>query len=202
VVNPPTGTTKYYVIADNGTGCTSNDTVELTSNPLPGADAGPDKNVYIGNSVTIGGNPTTTSAGSTIVWTPATFLDNTLTSNPVSTPTATTIYTVKVTGLNGCSSIDSVIVTLLPTIDIPSGITPNSDGKNDVWQLGGIEAFPDCVVELYNRWGEIVFRSVGYDVKWDGTYNGKILPVGTYYYIIDLHDPSIPVYTGSITIMR
>jgi gliding motility-associated-like protein len=202
VVNPPTGTTQYYVIADNGTGCTSTDTVQLTSNPLPGADAGPDKSVYIGNSVSIGGNPTTTSAGSTLVWSPIVFLDNPFISNPVSTPSATTIYTVKVTGLNGCSSIDSVVVTLLPTIDIPSGITPNGDGANDVWKLSGIEAFPDCNVELYNRWGELIFHSVGYNIKWDGTYNGKILPVGTYYYIIDLHDPSIPVYTGSLTIMR
>jgi gliding motility-associated-like protein len=202
VVNPPTGTTQYYVIADNGTGCTATDTVALISNLLPGANAGPDKNVYIGNSATIGGNPTTTSVGSSIVWAPPVFLDNPLVSNPVCTPTATTIYTVKITGLNGCISIDSVLVTLLPTIDIPSGITPNGDGANDVWQLSGIEAFPDCTVELYNRWGELIFQSPGYKVKWDGTYKGKILPVGTYYYIIDLHDPSIPVYTGSLTIMR
>ncbi len=202
IVNPPTGTTTYYVIADNGTGCTSNDTVILTSNPLPGADAGPDKSVYIGNSVTIGGSPTTTALGSTLVWTPAIFLDNPIASNPVSTPTATTIYAVKVTGSNGCVSIDSVVVTLLPTIDIPSGITPNGDGANDVWTLSGIEAFPDCTVELFNRWGESIFQSPGYKTKWDGTYKGKLLPVGTYYYIIDLHDPSIPVYTGSITILR
>lgn len=201
-VIPPSGATSYYVVVDNGTGCSDSDTVTLTSNPLPGADAGPDKNVYIGNSTSIGGNPTTTSVGSTIVWTPSTYLDNPLVPNPVSTPLSTTVYTVTVTSLQGCVSIDTVIVHLQPTIEIPSGITPNGDGKNDVWTLSGIELFPDCMVELYNRWGEMIFQSPGYSTKWDGTYKGKPLPVGTYYYIIDLHDPTIPVYTGSVTIMR
>lgn len=199
---PPTGTTSYYVVVDNGTGCASSDTVILTSNPLPGADAGPDKTVYIGSSAGIGGSPTTTSTGSTLIWTPSIYLDNPLIPNPVSTPLATTVYTVTVTSLQGCISVDSVVVTLHPTIEIPSGITPNGDGKNDVWTLSGIELFPDCMVELYNRWGEMIFQSPGYSTKWDGTYKGKVLPVGTYYYIIDLHDPTIPVYTGSVTIMR
>lgn len=201
-VTPPTGSTNYYVIVDNGNGCTANDTVKLTSNPLPIVNAGPDKDVYIDKSVTIGGAPTTSTIGSTIVWTPSTWLDNPLLPNPVSTPGATITYTVKVTSLEGCIATDSMIVTLLPTIDIPSGITPNGDGVNDVWKLNGIEAFPDCMVELYNRWGELIFQSPGYNVKWDGTYKGELLPVGTYYYIIDLHEPSIPVYTGPITIMR
>ena len=201
-VNPPTGSTSYYVLVDNGAGCIMKDTVVVTSNPLPGADAGPDKSVYIGNSTSIGGNPTTTSIGATIKWTPVTYLDNPLSTNPISTPQATTVYTVKVTSLQGCVSTDSVTVSLQPTIEIPSGLTPNGDGKNDVWTLSGIELFPDCVVELYNRWGEIVYQSKGYDVKWDGMYKGKLLPVGTYYYIIDLHSPEIPVYTGSVTIMR
>jgi gliding motility-associated-like protein len=169
---------------------------------LPGADAGPDKNVYIGNNTTIGGSPTTASAGATIVWTPSTYLNNALIPNPVCTPLNTTAYTVTVTSVQGCISTDTVIVHLQPTIIIPSGITPNGDGKNDSWILSGIELFPDCMVELYNRWGEMIFQSPGYSTNWDGTYKGKPLPVGTYYYIIDLHDPTIPVYTGSVTIMR
>ncbi|HSH67210.1 MAG TPA: gliding motility-associated C-terminal domain-containing protein, partial [Bacteroidia bacterium] len=201
-VIPPTGATSYYVEVDNGTGCISNDTVILTSNPLPLADAGPDKNVYLGNSTSIGGNPTTTSVGSSIVWTPSTYLDDPFISNPVSSPLNTTLYVVKITSAQGCVSTDSVLVTLQPTIEIPSGITPNGDGKNDVWILSGIELFPNCIVELYNRWGEMIFQSPGYNVKWDGTFNGKMLPVGTYYYIIDLNDPTIPVYTGSVTILR
>jgi len=201
-VNPPSGSTSYYVVVDNGTGCAMNDTIVLTSNPLPGADAGPDKAVYIGNSVAIGGSPTTNSVGSTVVWTPSIYLDNSLSSNPISTPQATTVYVVRVTSTQGCVSTDSVTVTLQPTIEIPSGVTPNGDGKNDIWTLKGIELFPNCVVELYNRWGEVIFESKGYSVKWDGTYKGKMLPVGTYYYIIDLNDPEIPVYTGSVTIMR
>ncbi len=201
-VNPPNGVTTYYVVVDNGSGCVDTDTIQLTSNLLPVANAGPDKNVYINKSIVIGGTPTTSTIGASIAWTPSTWLDNPLLNNPLSTPTATITYTVKVTSSEGCISVDSMVVKLLPTIDIPSGITPNGDGANDVWTLSGIEVFPDCVVELYNRWGELIFQSPGYNVKWDGTYKGELLPVGTYYYIIDLHEPSIPVFTGPITIMR
>jgi len=63
--------------------------------------------------------------------------------------------------------------------------------------------FPNATVEVYNRWGEELFYSAGYKTPWDGTYTNKPLPVGTYYYIIDLHDPRFPkAYTGPVTIMR
>jgi gliding motility-associated-like protein len=90
-----------------------------------------------------------------------------------------------------------------PTIVFPDGISPNGDGANDTWVIDGIDLFPNCNVEVYNRWGELLFQSPGYKENWDGTFKGKALPVGTYYYIIDLGDPLFPdAYTGPITIMR
>ena len=113
------------------------------------------------------------------------------------------IYTVTVTDANGCSGSDTVTVFIYPEIKIPSGFSPNADGKNDVWQIDNIFQFPDNVVEVYNRWGELLFMSKGYAVPFDGKYNGKDLPVGTYYYIIDLHHPAFPKgYTGPLTIFR
>ena len=79
----------------------------------------------------------------------------------------------------------------------------DGDGANDKWIIDGIEYYKNCVVQVYNRWGENLFTSVGYVEKWDGTYKGKLLPVGTYYYVIDLHDPiNTDTYTGPITILR
>jgi len=63
--------------------------------------------------------------------------------------------------------------------------------------------FPDCLVEVYSRWGELLFQSNGYKVPWDGRYNGGLVPVGTYYYVIELNDPRFPEpYTGPLTIIR
>ncbi|MDF2437317.1 MAG: hypothetical protein K0Q95_1693 [Bacteroidota bacterium] len=201
-VTPPAGSSTYYVIADNGTGCTANDTIILTSNVLPQVNAGTDVTIVVGASTTIGGNPTTAS-GNSILWNPLPGLDNATVANPVATPPVTTTYVVTVTTLEGCTASDSVVVTVLPTIIIPDGISPNADGDNDEWIIDGIELFPNCVVEVYNRWGELLFQSVGYKERWKGTYKGKDLPVGSYYYVIDLKDEKFPdVYTGPITILR
>jgi gliding motility-associated-like protein len=202
VITPPTGTTSYYVQVDNGTGCTNSDTITISSNAMPTANAGTDATIIIGTSTVIGGSPTTAS-GNTIVWNPLPGLDNSTSANPVAAPVSTTTYTVTVTSPEGCSVSDSVLITVLPTIFIPDGISPNADGDNDEWIIDGIELFPNCVVEVYNRWGELLFQSVGYKERWKGTYKGKELPVGTYYYVIDLKDPLFPdVYTGPITILR
>ena len=108
-----------------------------------------------------------------------------------------------VTSSQGCVSSDSVLVSILPNISFGNGISPNGDGVNDEWEIDFIEMFPENTVEVYNRWGELLFQSKGYTEKWDGTYKGQPLPVGTYYYIINLNDPLFPdAYTGPITIMR
>lgn len=203
VTTLPVGAASYYVVVDNGTGCADNDTINVTANPLPTANAGPDHTIITGTTVNIGGSPTTSTTGGTINWTPLPGLDNATAANPNANPTVTTTYVVTVTSPQGCTASDSTLVTVLPTIVFPDGISPNGDGANDEWIIDGIEIFPNCVVEVYNRWGELLFQSVGYKEHWKGTYKGKELPVGTYYYIIDLKDPLFPdVYTGPITILR
>lgn len=86
---------------------------------------------------------------------------------------------------------------------IPTLITPNQDGKNDYFQIDGLNAkYPTCKVSIINRWGGVVFESEGYLNAWDGTHKGKPLPVGTYYYIIDLNDGSKSLLRGAISIIR
>jgi gliding motility-associated-like protein len=86
---------------------------------------------------------------------------------------------------------------------IYSGFTPNDDGVNDFWDIDDILYYPNATVKVFDRWGRVVFSSVGYadDQRWDGKYKGKDLPIGTYYYIIDLKDGS-PPYKGPVTIVR
>ncbi|HWY38061.1 MAG TPA: gliding motility-associated C-terminal domain-containing protein, partial [Bacteroidia bacterium] len=87
---------------------------------------------------------------------------------------------------------------------IPNAISPNGDGKNDYWHLDFIKTFyPNALVEIFNRWGEKVFSSVGYNTVWDGTFNGHALPVASYYYIITLNDPKYPdPFKGTVLILR
>ncbi|WP_250427426.1 T9SS type B sorting domain-containing protein [Pontibacter ruber] len=87
-------------------------------------------------------------------------------------------------------------------LDIPNGFTPNGDGINDRWVLKNLSLlYPNCKVTVYNRWGSLVFEAVGYKTEWDGTHNGKRLPDGTYYCIIEFGNSEAPL-KRSVTIMR
>ena len=79
----------------------------------------------------------------------------------------------------------------------------NEDFINDTWEILDIENYPQAIVKVFNRWGEIVHETSGggsYQA-WDGTYESEQLPVGTYYYVIDLNNNEEP-QTGPITIVR
>jgi gliding motility-associated-like protein len=109
-------------------------------------------------------------------------------------------YTVRVTDDIGCTLTTSVFVE--PTIGcffITNAITPNGDGANDTWILGGLEFFPDANIEVFNRWGQQVFQSTGYAAPWDGQYRGQLLPVADYYFIIE-YDKSKDPIIGTLTI--
>lgn len=200
-VSPATGTSTFVLTATNGL-CVDIDSIIVNSNPLPVVDAGPMINIPMFGTGVIGGSPTG-PAGSTFNWLPNFGLDNPAGANPTASTTITTIYTVSVTDANGCMGSDTVTVFVFPEIRIPNGFSPNGDGKNDTWILDLISLFPDCEVEVYNRWGEQLFYSKAYPIPWNGQYKGKDLPVGTYYYVINLNHPSYPdPYTGPLTIFR
>lgn len=200
-VSPSVGTSTYVLVATNGV-CIDSDTIVVNSNALPIVDAGPTVSIPLLGSGTIGGNPTC-ATGSSFSWSPVVGLDNPTGTNPVSATTVTTIYTVSVIDVNGCFNSDTVTVYVYPEIKIPNGFSPNGDGKNDVWQIDFIDQFPDCEVEVYNRWGEQLFYSRGYAVPFNGQYKGKNLPVGTYYYVVKLNHPNYPTpYTSPLTIFR
>jgi large repetitive protein len=197
----PSVTTIFTLVVSNG-GCTDTSAVTVTINPALSVNAGPTQSITPNESVTIGGNPTA-PGGSTYLWVPGSGLNDSTVANPVATPTITTTYTVYCDNPSGCPGSDTVTVFVIPQITVPGGFTPNGDGVNDFWNIGYVDNFPGVVVEVYNRWGELLFRSVGYKTPWDGTYNGKPVPVGTYYYIINLHDPRFTqTETGPVTILR
>lgn len=202
-VTPAVGSNTYVLLVVSSVStCVDRDTVVVQSLPLPNVDAGPSFTIPVFSSVTIGGNPTSPT-GITFTWTPGLTLNDTTIANPTASNTLNTTYTVTVTDANGCKASDTVQVFLYPEVVIPNGFSPNGDSKNEMWIIDNISQFPECVVEVYNRWGELLFNSTGYNTPFDGRFQGKELPVGTYYYIINLNHPAYTKpYTGPLTIFR
>lgn len=196
--------TSYYILGVVSGGCSAIDTAMIAPGEIPDVYAGQDDSIVNGLNTTIGGNPTTSWGGSTFEWTPSTGLNNVTVANPVASPEVTTQYIVFVTNILGCSNSDTVLITVTKELEVVSGFTPNGDGNNDVWELDFTEKYPSLSVEVYTRWGEMVYSSNdGYKEPWDGNYNGEPLPVGTYYYIIELNDDDFPEpISGPITIIR
>ncbi len=113
-------------------------------------------------------------------------------------------YIVQVKDGNECAS-ENYPVTLGKSetcaMVIYDAFSPNGDDKNPVWHIGNIESFPSCSVKIFNIWGIMVFSSNGYGIPWDGKYEGKDLPSGTYYYVIDPGDGSA-ILTGAVSIVK
>lgn len=118
--------------------------------------------------------------------------------------TAAGNYTVTLYATNGgCTdSLSERYFTVVPNRDlkIPNAFSPNGDGINDNWEIDDLKAYPDCTVTVFNRWGQELFKSIGYQRPWDGLYKGKPVPVATYYYIITL--PGKKPYSGWVVLLK
>ena len=134
-------------------------------------------------------------------WSPATFLnDTTLFTPDVLLPTSDIVYTLKVQSLNGCTDSMDITINLLTDFPVYNTFTPNSDSRNDYWEIPQLTKYPDHHVEIFNRYGQLVFETRHF-THWDGTYKGKTLPEGTYYYVIELGGVRKPK-TGYVTIIK
>jgi gliding motility-associated-like protein len=195
----PSSTTTYTLYVSSGA-CKDTADITVTVNAQPIAAITMDKSIVLENtSTTLHG--TGAGVGGTYDWTPPTSLNDPTVQDPIATPSKTTTYLLTVTTAAGCWDTATATLKTAKDITFPNGITPNGDGRNDTWVIDLIEQFPQCQVEIFNRWGQLLFQSPGYVQQWDGTFDGKPLPVGTYYYIIDL-GPGLKKYTGPITLMR
>jgi gliding motility-associated-like protein len=101
-----------------------------------------------------------------------------------------------------CESARTEVKLFLSALtgDIINTFTPNGDGVNDYWVIKGLDTYPDATVKIFNRYGNSIFESVGYARPFDGNRNGKPLPAGVYYYIINLKRGD--VLSGNVTIIR
>ena len=200
----PTNPINIYSLTITDPSCANSYTVTATINvgavdPLPSTSPLPENGAYAtivkGESIDIFSNNMNCN---TYEWT---WLDRTVGTRTITDmPDASGWYYIEVDSL-GCLGFDSIYVVV--GVKPYDAITPNGDGFNDVWNVLDIASYPNAVVQIFNRWGALVHETSGGSgyVAWDGTKEGKELPVGTYYYIIDLKTDDEP-QSGPITIIR
>jgi gliding motility-associated-like protein len=163
---------------------------------------GPDVSIAAGSSTTL--NISVTGNIVSYQWKPSTGLNNATIKDPVASPYSTTVYTLVVVDDDTCEASGSVKVTVsggTSKILVPNAFSPNGDGVNDTWIITNLSTYPGATVQVFNRYGQLVFNSVNSNKAWDGTFNGSPLPVGTYYYIIDLKNNEKKI-AGSVTIFK
>ncbi|MFI5162808.1 MAG: gliding motility-associated C-terminal domain-containing protein [Sphingobacteriales bacterium] len=199
-VATPTQTTTYSVKVSNDGCFDDTKTVTVTVNANPTASAGNDKVIFKGESTVLNGIKTGDNITSAY-WTPATGLDNPFSLTPTANPTESTTYTLHVVSQSCGTVTSSVNVTVYTKITVPNTFSPNGDGVNDFWDIGGLITFPESLTTVYTRDGQQVFKSTGYAKPWDGTYNGAQVPGGTYYYVIDPKN-GMPVLSGWVLVVR
>jgi len=101
-----------------------------------------------------------------------------------------------------CNVYDTAYLVMNYELFPPTAFTPNGDDVHDTWHIENIDKFPSATVEVYNRWGSLLYSGGDYpNNEWDGTYEGKVLPVASYYYIIDLQNGSDKL-SGAVSIFK
>ncbi|WPU95079.1 gliding motility-associated C-terminal domain-containing protein [Mucilaginibacter sabulilitoris] len=195
----PTQTTAYTVKVTNDKQCFTTKTVTLTVLPPPIADAGGDKKIFEGQSVKLDGSA---KFGDVYSWTPVDYLSDPHSLNPIASPVDDITYTLHVTSNFNCGTDEnSVFVRVYKKVVVPNTFSPNGDGVNDFWDIEALVTYPQSLLTVYNRYGRQVYSSRGYDQPWKGTYNGNVLPTGTYYYVIDLKSGA-PLLSGWVQIIK
>ncbi|MDR6242070.1 gliding motility-associated-like protein [Aureibacter tunicatorum] len=108
---------------------------------------------------------------------------------------------------NNCDTAKVVIYVLDDRISIPNVFTPNTkDGYNDTFVIKGVEYYETRRLQIFNRWGKLVYENERYDQSWDGRSNvgnefeGNVLSKGTYFYVLDLDDQEQYKYSGWVYI--
>lgn len=190
--------TVIYVSSFNGHCSSEKVPVYIKINPIPEIDGGEEKNVIKGESIQLLASGNITN----VKWFPSAGLDMDNVLNPIASPAFTTTYVVTGTNEFGCEASDTVTVHVLNEYPVPNAFSPNNDGHNDVWEIKDLNSkFPNCRVIIFNRWGNQVFYSEGYQQAWDGTLNGQELETGTYYFTLLLDNEHEPV-KGTLALIR
>ncbi|MBB3056793.1 Ig-like domain-containing protein [Mucilaginibacter gotjawali] len=195
------GSVTLVLTANNPGQCyIATDEMKINFIPPPTVFAGGTVYVLTGSTITL--NPTVSDPNVKYQWSPNIDINDITLKNPVVTGTVDRRYTLTVTDIRGCIAQDTVFVKVAPILKINNTFTPNGDGINDYWEITGLIAYINATVDIFDRYGQKVFHSIGYPKAWDGTINGKPVPTGVYYYVINPHFDGQHVLSGYVTVLR
>ncbi|HLP14493.1 MAG TPA: gliding motility-associated C-terminal domain-containing protein [Flavobacteriales bacterium] len=164
----------YTVTYSNGI-CTSTASTDVCVNPLPVVIASADTSVEFDHPVIIHATGT-----GPFEWSPSNSLSCAICPDPEAAAQETTTYIVSTTNEFGCTAQDDITVSVYYVIHIPNIITPNGDGMNDYFHVIGMPA--NSSIQIFNRWGNLLYESASYDNKWSTETDG------VYYYVFTTPD--------------
>ena len=205
----PSADSTYTVRMFDNTGCNTSDTVHMKVNPIPTLSVGPDTVICDGLTYVIPG----VSSATSIIWSPASGLDNPNIITPKFHYSDSVSYMVIGTfDSTGCADtvhLNIGAINCASYIDAPQAFSPNGNGVNDHFTLFA-NKIAEYDLRIYNRWGELVYESTdlselnNMSKGWDGTYQGKPQSVGTFvYYLTATDDYNKKISKkGNITLLR
>lgn len=114
-------------------------------------------------------------------------------------------YVVELIAISNMGCSDTAYITIFNTsiedsVDIPNGFSPNNDNENDTWTVIGLDKYPNAIINVFNRWGQLLFEGNQANSTWNGIYQGEILPTADYYYIVDLGNGT--KFNGVVTLKQ
>lgn len=134
-------------------------------------------------------------------WDPPDYLSDINITTPLATPVADKKYTLYAITPYGCSNEDTALVKVIAGIFVPNAFTPNNDGKNDHWRIPFLDPVLGAEVNVYNRFGQLVYHTEGATVDWDGNFKGMPQSAGTYVFYVHFKN-DYPDMKGSILLIR
>lgn len=141
----------------------------------------------------------------TFSWSPPTFLDCSDCPTPEVTPFETTVYRLVVTDAAGCSASDTVSAIVLPDdLLMPTGFSPNGDGVNDFFRPAN-KNLKKFKLQVYNRWGELIFETDNPKIGWDGVYKTHEQGLGVYVWTAEYQTQNMKktkYANGNVTLVR
>ena len=182
----------------NPAGCIDSVQRQVTVYSLPSVSLTPDTTVSKGFGVTL-----QAQGGASYAWTPAASLSSPFSAQTEARPQEDTRYQVVVTTANNCSDVGVVEVAVREDfrLQTTNTFTPDGNGTNETFFIRNIEAYPQCRVRVFDRYGREVLNRQNYQNDWNGTVEGTPLPSGTYFYVVDCPDQGRD-YKGTVTILR
>lgn len=178
--------------------CTFSTTTTINVSALPYVSLPNNLKIRSGESVQL--KSETGNSKLTYRWTPEVGLNDANIASPIATPFEDITYTLTVS--NGfCFNTAFVSINVLKPLIIHNTMTPNGDGINDIFYISNLDNYPQATVDIFDRYGSKIYGTIAKGTPWDGTYSGKPVPAGVYYYVINLKDGK-KVYSGYITVIR